>query len=200
MSRIKELRERDNISQIEFASRLGINPATVVRWEKTGKVPFTKAIEIAKEFNCTTEWIMGESSDELEGSVGKRLRKIRGELQITTTELAERINVTQALISTWEKTSKIPERSLRLISEKLHINLDWLKTGEGEMFSTAQFVQRTGTPKDLALIYGCDHRTAAFLERYVQLPDEERKQFNSTLSKLIFDKPTLDDIQRNNPR
>lgn len=206
MNRIKELRKRENISQVEFASRLGVNPATVVRWEKEGTLPHTKAIAIAKEFNCAVEWVIGELSEELEGSVGQRLRKIRGELLMTTTDLARKLGVTQAAVSTWENTNKVPDRSLRAISEKLNVNLDWLRTGAGEMFSATQAVQKAGTPKDLAILYGCDHKTAAFLERYIQLPDNERKSFNSTLVKLIQDNPIpsneekIDEIQRDKPR
>ena len=209
MNRLRELRDKTGLTLNDFAARLNANPATIIRWEKKD-IPDARIDDICQEFSefeITPEWLAPDRKVIADG-IGARLQTVRGLLRLSLVEVAKRLgDVTPEAVGNWEKKNKIPEVRIPYIAEKLKINLDWLKTGEGEMFSATQAVQRAGTPKDLALIYGCDHRTAAFLERYVQLPDGERKQFNSTLAKLILDRQiqvddsakTIDEIQKEKP-
>lgn len=211
-TRIKELRDKLGLTLTDFAERLNVNYTTICKWENKGTIPRPQAIRICKEFGCEISWLLPDYTESEEDAddktlIGQRLQEARAYLNWTVEEMAKQLDVSKGTISLWEKNGTVPSRRLRAVAEKLNVSFDWLKTGEGEMFSATQAVQRAGTPKDLAVIYGCDHRTAAFLERYVQLPDGERKQFNSTLAKLILDRQIqvddsakmIDDIQKEKP-
>lgn len=57
-NRIKQLRDKLGLSQIEFAKRLNVTNQTVSLWE-TGKVPVLETVRyrIEKEFNVSHNWL-----------------------------------------------------------------------------------------------------------------------------------------------
>ena len=68
--------------------------------------------------------------------VGTRLKAARNELGITLQELADRIDYSTATISNAENGNDKPGRRLVLrIVEELGLNEDWLRTGNGGMFT-----------------------------------------------------------------
>lgn len=57
-NRIKQLREKLGLSQIEFAKRIGVTNQTVSLWEN-GKVPLLEnaRYRIEREFNVNRQWL-----------------------------------------------------------------------------------------------------------------------------------------------
>ena len=69
-------------------------------------------------------------------TAGDRVRLVRKNAGLTTTEFAERIGVTNPAISILENNkSGLSNRMCRAICREFHINETWLRTGEGEMFT-----------------------------------------------------------------
>lgn len=72
-------------------------------------------------------------------NINSRIKKIRIELKLSQTEFAKALGVTQPSLSDIEKgkTTNIDERNIKLICKEFNVNEEWLRTGEGEMFSYA---------------------------------------------------------------
>lgn len=65
-----------------------------------------------------------------------RIKQLRKELKLSQQEFAERIHISRSQLSYYESgTVSIPERSQKEICEKFNVSIDWLRTGEGEMYS-----------------------------------------------------------------
>jgi len=68
--------------------------------------------------------------------IGKRLRKLRVELDLNQGEFAERIEIVQSALSAIESGRKpLTDRNLKLICFEFGVNETWLRTGIGDMLS-----------------------------------------------------------------
>lgn len=107
-------------------------------------------------------------------------------LGVKKTFFAERIKVSQAFVSQMCSGAKVPsDRTIADICREFHVNEDWLRTGEGEMF-----VQRS-RDEELAAFFGdllsnekpdFRHRLVAVLSR---LSAEEWELLESMADKLV---------------
>jgi len=72
-------------------------------------------------------------------NITDRLKKIRATLNLSQREFSKRIFISQGLYSDIESgKAEFKERYIRLISSQLHVNIEWIKTGNGEIFSHSQ--------------------------------------------------------------
>ena len=63
--RLKELRERLNINQSDFADSLGLRKQTYAAYEKTiNKPPIDILIKIAEKYNISIDWLCGFTNEE----------------------------------------------------------------------------------------------------------------------------------------
>jgi len=70
-------------------------------------------------------------------TVNERLALARKTLKLTQCEVAEKISVTPGFIAAMETGNrKVNPRIMKLISSIFNVNMQWLETGEGEMFYT----------------------------------------------------------------
>jgi len=70
-------------------------------------------------------------------TVNERLAHVRKTLKLTQREFAEKISVATGFIASMEiGDRKVNPRIMKLVSSIFNINLQWLETGEGEMFYT----------------------------------------------------------------
>ena len=106
--------------------------------------------------------------------MNERLKKIRKELKLTQNELGERIGITGATVSDIERGKSIlTERNISLLCEKLAVNEDWIRFGNGEMF-------RPELPLDenTAILANLDMennpKIKTFFEIFEQLDDKSR--------------------------
>lgn len=66
-----------------------------------------------------------------------RIKQLRKILKLTQGEFAERICAKQSAVSAWEiDYRKPPEKQLYLIVYTFGVRIDWLKTGNGDIFET----------------------------------------------------------------
>jgi len=68
-------------------------------------------------------------------TVHERLALARKTLKLTQREIAEKISVAPGFVASMETGDrKVNPRIMKLISSSFNVNLQWLETGEGEMF------------------------------------------------------------------
>ena len=59
--RLKELRKRDGLSQVEFAKQFNISTGTIGNWETGAREPdATTLMKIAKFFNVTVDYLLND--------------------------------------------------------------------------------------------------------------------------------------------
>jgi len=64
-NRIAELRREQSLTQAGLAERLGIDPATVSRWERgLTTIPDWRKVELAEMFGVSVPWLMGWGNDK----------------------------------------------------------------------------------------------------------------------------------------
>ena len=65
MIRLKELRERKGITQLEFSKDMGVAPSTVGMWEQGRNEPDSETLKsIAQYFNISLDYLMGNETPE----------------------------------------------------------------------------------------------------------------------------------------
>ncbi len=70
--------------------------------------------------------------------VGLRLRLLREALNLSQAKLAKKLKVSQGAISKWESGERdVPTSILIELKKEFGVNLNWLLSGEGEMFSAS---------------------------------------------------------------
>ena len=68
---------------------------------------------------------------------GERLKKIRFVLKLTQQQLADKLGVKSQAVSKVEKNlNGLRNESLIILFKKYNVNLNWLITGQGEMFNS----------------------------------------------------------------
>lgn len=73
--------------------------------------------------------------NNIEDGSAERLKLLRKALHLTQSEFAEIINSSNGHVSDMEKGRKnITDSTMDLLELKRNVNIDWLRTGEGEMF------------------------------------------------------------------
>lgn len=109
--------------------------------------------------------------------MNNRFLVLRKALNMTQASFAERISVTPTAVSKIESgQNKASDQTITLIVREFGVNEEWLRTGEGEMF----------TPTDDSMIsviaaqHGLDATERAIVEAFLSLPPDLRngvKQF-----------------------
>lgn len=70
-------------------------------------------------------------------SIGSRVKAVRKALNLTTTKFGERIGIKNPSVSMIETGKSNPsDRTILSICREFNVNENWLRTGEGEMFTT----------------------------------------------------------------
>lgn len=112
---------------------------------------------------------------------GVRFKMVRMAQKLTLTKLAKMLNLSPGYLSEVENGKKAMSQELFYsLIEKLNINLNWLLTGEGEMF-----VKKKGD------IYkeGIDSRRQAIIQLIIDMPEDKLDDIFKMLEKekLLMD-------------
>lgn len=67
------------------------------------------------------------------GEINERIKMVVDQSNLTKTEFAKRINVSQQHVSRMTLDGNPSERTIRDIADKFQINENWLRTGKGPM-------------------------------------------------------------------
>lgn len=65
----------------------------------------------------------------------ERLKELRKHLRLTQQEFANKLGISRNTFASYEAGNNSPSDAVvKLICKEFHVNEDWLRTGEGEMF------------------------------------------------------------------
>lgn len=210
--RIRRLRKILGLSQAEFAQPLGINPSTVSIWERDGKIPEQKLNEICRTYGVNKTWLKtgvgnptAPNEEDLETppeTIGDRIRAVRKKLRLTQTEFAARLKVSMQTVVNWEKDSPIAESKKEMLIYAFNINPQWLESGTGEMFTqNREPVRQYETAREFAIRNGCDEITSLIFERFMELPDSDKKVFEDFVARLLVPNiKTVPDAAEDEPK
>ena len=103
-----------------------------------------------------------------------RIKQIRERLNLSQSELGARIGLNRSSISNLEKGERrITDKHIKLLRSELNISESWLRTGEGDMFQTAD-----GHSLDaLEKLHPMHTLTRAFVEALISMPPEQEAVF-----------------------
>ena len=113
--------------------------------------------------------------------IGKRFQKIRKELKLKQSQIAEETGVSDAVIKNLEggRTKSLNMPIINYFCQKYNINIDWILKGEGEP------IKEISTEDKLCREYNFSEPEKIMLENYTKLSNEERKNFTNYLMKLL---------------
>ena len=112
--------------------------------------------------------------------LGKFIRKIRQENNLTQKELADRLGVTYQAVSKWENGKNAPDIAiLKKISDEFHVNMDELLSGEKQKKRKKTFSEKMATLVPVLFIF-----LAVVL---VELSNQSRKVEMTTISSKCSD-------------
>lgn len=67
--------------------------------------------------------------------MNEQIKELRKVLNLTLDDFGERLGVTKAAVSRWEKGERsVSEQTIKLICSEFNVNENWLRTGKGEIF------------------------------------------------------------------
>ena len=101
--------------------------------------------------------------------VGNNIKRLREELGLTQQKFAERIGIKQNSIALIESNKRnISRQALMSISREFGVRLEWLETGEGEMYATRD----TSAIAQLEAAGCLTPKGRELIEIYLQMPPD----------------------------
>lgn len=137
LKRIIDLRENNNLTQMEMSKILNIGKTTYARWETDETlIPLKHLNNLCNYFNVSMDYMIGITNKnnynivnkKLNTSlIGKRIKTLRKKYGLTQIELANELNTAQSVISAYEngKTRILTAFAYEIV-RKYNISLDWL--------------------------------------------------------------------------
>lgn len=117
------------------------------------------------------------------GCVGlnTRIKLLRSDLNLSQEAFGKRLGVTGASISKIESGQRnLTEQMILLICKEFHINVTWLRYGEGEMY-------KTSLPSELSVLvknYELDELDVRIITEYLLLDPNQRKVIKDYIMKI----------------
>lgn len=118
-------------------------------------------------------------------NIEDRIKLVRNTVNLTQEAFGRKLGVRKGVIVNIELHRKAPiapdDPFLELISSIYHVNLDWLLTGDGEMFSDnanplSQFLAQESNLSPAANLV---------LQRFDEMNDKERDEFLTAIKTLM---------------
>lgn len=136
-TRLIDIREENELTQRKVAEILNISKSTYSRWETQEKIiPLKHLNNICNIFNTSMDFILKINNknvlyhevNEIDKKlVGKRLKKIRLDNNLTQNTLADILNTTHSTISSYENGKTLILTSFAYqICKNYNISMDWL--------------------------------------------------------------------------
>jgi len=111
--------------------------------------------------------------------VGERLKLIRQNLKLTQKEMADLLGVTLNAYQRYEMGARsLSLEKLKILMEKLNVNLNWLLTGKGEPFIRPEEYNNLTRP-------AFDKTTLELVNLIKELPMEEQKLLKRLLKRAV---------------
>ncbi len=116
--------------------------------------------------------------------IKNRIVELRNVLGLKQYQFAEKLGVTNTAVCAWESGRRnLTEQMILSICREFHVNYLWLKEGTGDMFS--------GSPEtiieELAEEYDLDDMDKKIMEKYLELPREQRQAITKYFRSIFLD-------------
>lgn len=137
VTRLKDIREDNDISQVQMAEILEVNRSTYSLWELgINIIPLKSLCNFADYFNYSIDYVLGltnirKNPNLIKGldliKLGENIKKIRLQNELSQENIASMIGVTQACITRYEKgLICISTSNLYKLSKEFKISLSEL--------------------------------------------------------------------------
>ena len=137
LNKMKDLREEYDIKQKDIAKKLNVSQPNYARWETKAKIiPLEKLNKLCNYFKINMDYIVGISKNRIimqnnnkldREIIGKNIKKIRLENNLTQKDLANMLHTTQSVISAYEAGKTLILTAFAIeICLKYHESLDKL--------------------------------------------------------------------------
>ena len=124
--------------------------------------------------------------------MGERIKELRKALGLTQQEFADRIKVKRNTVATYEMGRSTPsDAAISLICREFNVNENWLRNGNGEMFSR----QSTDLIEQLTQQYSLGLYGQQLLATYLQLSDADKRAVERFVSQLTANVQQAEDAQ-----
>ena len=133
---LKDCREELEMTQKELGFVFGVSKNTVSGWENGhDSMPFNKLIRFCNLYDYSLDYVCGFirrniKYDKIKTNkikIGKKLKELRSELNITQTMLAEKCGISQSTYSSYEKGKYlINTLTIYSICKKYNISMDYI--------------------------------------------------------------------------
>ena len=134
--KLKYIREEKELTQQQMADILGVKRSAYSLWEiNKNTIPLTKLVDFCNKFNVSLDYITGLSDKRRKlitpiefnlEKVGKKIKIIRKDLNLTQEKLAKIFNTTHSGISAYENGKTIiPTIFLIEFAKISNVSLDW---------------------------------------------------------------------------
>ena len=135
--RLLYLRETNELTQKELSKIFNVDRSVISKWEiDSVTIPLNQLNNYSNYFKVSLDFLTGLSNNKTSNktilqldkkAIGKRLKEIREENNLTLRTLAQELNTTSSTISAYEtgKTLILTAFAYQ-ICKKYHISLDWL--------------------------------------------------------------------------
>lgn len=110
------------------------------------------------------------------GSHGEKIREIRKTLGLTLKELSEKLDVSYFTIKSWEINQSEPSiQFLKLLHEKLNVNIHWLISNSENMFVKTD----TALSEFISSRYNCDDKDIKIIKTLLETIHETNEHKNT---------------------
>lgn len=135
--RLKDIREDNDLKQIDVASKLNVTRSAYANWEaETVNIPLVKLNEFCNLFKISMDYVSMltnvKSSNidynlELSNEIIKeRLGIIENELSKTQRDMANLLGISESTYSKYKNENTIQTLMLREVSSKFDYSMDWI--------------------------------------------------------------------------
>ena len=124
--------------------------------------------------------------------MNERLKLLRKTLKLNQVDFGSRLSLTGSAISRYESgVNAMADNIVLLICREFNVNEDWLRNGNGEMFSR----QSTDLIEQLTQQYSLGLYVQQLLATYLQLSDADKRAVERFVSQLTANVQQAEDAQ-----
>ena len=117
--------------------------------------------------------------------MNERIAALRRALKLTQAEFGEKVGVARNTIATYESGVREPKDSvLLMMTKEFNVDIDWLKTGRGDMFLPVP----EDAIDDFAVEFGLSDTAKEVIREFVKYTPEEQETLLSLLKGLFGNK------------
>lgn len=119
-----------------------------------------------------------------------RLKAVRKAIGLTQQEFADDLNLRQSTIASYESGDRVPSaRTVADVCRTYGVNIDWLQTGEGEMFRASTRAEQIAAFVGEALADEPESTRQRLLYALTRIPDKGWQLLDAFLDDLAAPPP-----------